>query len=165
MTKNPLSASELLVLGIEMERKHYGFYEAVAAGRGTDVQQAFMKFAKQGRENEHKFRDLLTDVGGYQPGQACVNTAYLMGIADSSVYAGQRLTELTSKATLSDMEAVDAAMLAEKDSILFYTEARGLVPENDVKVIDEIINQAKDRISELNYLVNKLKEAPALLKA
>lgn len=165
MAKNTLSANELLVLGIETERKHYGFYEAVAASRGKDVQQAFLKFARQARENEHKFRDILVDVGGYQPSQSCVNFAYLQGVADSSAYAGQRLSEIAAKATLSDAEAVDTAITAEKDSILFFTEARGLLPDQDMQVIDGIINQAKDHISELTFLANKLKETPSLLKA
>lgn len=165
MTKSQLSASELMVLGIEIERKHYGFYEAAASGRGRDVQQAFLKFARQGRENEHKFRDILADVGGYRPAKSCVNFAYLEGIADAGAYAGRRLSELAGKPSLSDTEAVDAAILAEKDSILFYAEARGLVPEKDAEIIDSIINQAKDHVSELTFLANKLREAPALLKA
>ncbi len=159
-----LTANEMLVIGIEAERKQYGFYEAVAGARSKDVQKAFLKFAREGREHEHKFRDILADVGGFSPSKSCVNYAYLHGVADSSVYAGQRLAELAMKKTLSDTEAVEAAAASEKDSILFYTEARDLVPKKDVAIMDGIIAEAKDHISELSSLLSKLREAPALLK-
>ncbi|MDO8579202.1 MAG: ferritin family protein [Dehalococcoidales bacterium] len=164
MTQTVLTANEMLVIAIETERKQYNFYEAVGPTRSGEIQKAFMKFAGQGREHEHKFRDILADVGGYSPSKSCVNFAYLQGIADSSVYAGHRLGELALKKTLNDAEAVEAASASEKDSILFYSEARDLVPQKDATVVDGIISQAKDHVSELSSLLNKLREAPALLK-
>ncbi len=165
MAKTMLTANETLVIAIETERKQYEFYEAAGPARSKDVQKAFMKFAAQGREHEHKFRDILADAGGYSPSKSCVNFAYLQGIADSSVYAGHRLGELAMKITLTDAEAVEAAVASEKDCILFYSEAHDLVPEKDVAVVDGIISQAKDHVGELTSLLTKLRTAPALLKA
>ena len=162
MAKTTLTANEMLVIAIETERKQYAFYEAVAPIRSKDVLRAFLKFAMHGREHEHKFRDMLTDVGGYSPTKSCVNFAYLQGVADSSVYAGHRLGEQAMKTALTDIEAVEAAAASEKDSILFYSEARDLVPQKDIAVVDEIISQAKNHVSELSALLNKLREAPAL---
>jgi rubrerythrin len=162
MAKTMLSPNELMVVAIESQQRQYEFYEITGPNRGKEVEKAFIKFARHGRENGHKFRDILADVGGYQANNTCVNFAYLQGVADSSVYAGRRLAELAMKKGLTDLDAVEAALAAEKDSILFYSEARDLIPEQDIAVLDAIIKQAKDHVSELGLLVSKLRQSPAL---
>ena len=157
MAEVTLTPGETLVIDIETERKKYEFYEATGGTRGKETAKVFIRLARHGREHEHLFRDILTDAGGYSPEKTGINFAYLQGIADSSIYNGHRLSELASKNNLTDIEAVEAALAAEKDSILLYTEGRDLIPQKDLGVLDEIISEAKDHVSKLTPLLRKLR--------
>lgn len=45
----------------------------------------------------------------------------------------------------------------EKDCILFYTEGRGMLPYPDHDIIDMIINEEKNHLSELSLLLGRLR--------
>jgi len=44
----------------------------------------------------------------------------------------------------------------EKDSILCYSEIRGMLPRADQDIIDAIINEEKTHLSEITFITNHL---------
>ena len=50
----------------------------------------------------------------------------------------------------------------EKDSILFYSEVRGMVPSQDQQIVDMIVSEEKKHLSELTYVAGKLKSGTKL---
>ena len=60
--------------------------------------------------------------------------------------------------TTSDIEAINIGLEAEKNSILFYSVMRDLVPERDREVVDRIIEQEKKHLVHLSHLKAKLSE-------
>lgn len=57
---------------------------------------------------------------------------------------------------MTDVEALEIGIGFEKDSILLYSEMRGMVPRQDQEIVDMITNEEKKHLSELTYMVNKL---------
>jgi rubrerythrin len=58
---------------------------------------------------------------------------------------------------MTDIEAIEYGINLEKDSILFYSEIRGMVPLQDQELIDIITNEEKKHLSEFIYMANNLR--------
>ena len=151
------AGKEFLELAIEIERNGYNFYESAAQDKSEEVRDILIQFAGREREHEHTFRDMLTRVGGYIPENPCENYQYIKNLAASSIFSGKEAQVLMARKTMTDIEAVEAGISFEKDSILLYSEARGQVPKQDQNIIDMITNEEKKHLSELMYLANKVR--------
>lgn len=149
---------EFLELAIELERNGGNFYESVARkNMDKEVQNIFTRLAAREKEHEHTFRDMLTRLGGYIPENPCENYQYIKSVADSNIFTGERAQTLLTRTTVTDIQAIEAGISFEKDSILFYSEVRGMVPRQDQEIIDMIINEEKKHLSELTYTANRLR--------
>ncbi len=148
---------EFLELAIEIERNGYRFYELAAQDKSKEVSDIFIQLAGREREHEHTFRDILTRVGGYIPENPCENYKYIKSLADSSIFVSEQAQSLLSGKAMTDIEAVEAGISFEKDSILFYLEVRGMVPRHDQDIMDMITNEEKKHLSELMYMANKIR--------
>ncbi len=151
------AGKEFLELAIEIERNGYNFYELAAQDKSKEVRDILMQLAGREREHEHTFRDMLTRVGGYVAENPCENYQYIKDLADSSIFTGKQAQALLTQKTMTDITAVEAGISFEKDSILLYSEVRGMVPRQDQDIIDMITNEEKKHLSELMYLANKVR--------
>ena len=149
---------EFLEAAIEIERNGRKFYESAAQrSKNGEVRKVLMQLAGREREHEHTFRDMLTRAGGYGSENPCENYDYIKNVADTSIFAGERAQALLTKGAMTDIDAVEAGISFEKDSVLFYSEVRGMVPRQDQEIMDMIINEEKKHLSELSYMANKMR--------
>jgi len=151
---------EFLELAIEIEKNGRSFYESMAKlGRAREVRNVFSQLAAREWEHENTFRGMLNRLGGYRPAQSYSGEhyQYIKDIADSAVFSGEKVISILAKEILTDIEAVEAGIGFEKDSILFYSETRGMMPKPDQEIIDMIVSEEKKHLSELAYIVNKLR--------
>jgi rubrerythrin len=102
---------------------------------------------------------MLNRLGGYRPAQSYSGEhyQYIKDIADSAIFSGERVRSTLAKGVLTDIEAVEIGIGFEKDSVLFYSEIRGMVPKPDQELIDMIVSEEKKHLSELGYVANKLR--------
>ncbi len=56
----------------------------------------------------------------------------------------------------SDIEALELAMGAEKDSILFYYEMKEIMPQRAQPTVNKIIAEEKSHLRQLSELKKKL---------
>ena len=56
----------------------------------------------------------------------------------------------------SDIKALELAISAEKDSILFYYELRDLLPHSATSTINRIIAEEKTHLQQLTEIKRKL---------
>ena len=56
----------------------------------------------------------------------------------------------------SDIEAMELAIGAEKDSILFYYEMKEIMPQRARPTVNKIITEEKSHLRELSELKKKL---------
>ena len=149
---------EFLEVAIEIERNGFNFYESVARrGLNKEIKDIFTQLAGKEKEHEHTFRDMLTHIGGYVAEHPCANYQYVRSVADSNVFTQEQARTLMAKDITTDIEAAEIGINFEKESILLYSEIRGMVPQADQNIIDMITNEEKKHLSELMYLVNRLK--------
>lgn len=151
---------EFLELAIEIEKNGRSFYESMAKlGKAKEVRSTFLQLAARELEHENAFRDMLNRLGGYRPAQSYSGEhyQYIKDIADSAIFSGERVRSTLAKGVLTDIEAVEIGIGFEKDSVLFYSEIRGMVPKPDQELIDMIVSEEKKHLSELGYVANKLR--------
>ncbi len=152
---------ELLELAIEIEKNGRFFYEVVARLNRNDQQivKAFSELATREQQHENTFRDMLVRLGGYRPQQqhAGEHYQYIRDLARSSIFTGERVQALVTDKPMTDLEALEISIGFEKDSILFYSEMRGMVPQQEQDIVDIISNEERKHLSELAYMAGRLR--------
>ncbi len=151
---------EFLEVAIEVEKNGGSFYGSVARqARNKEARDIFMRLAAREKEHEKTFRDMLGHIGGHQPSQrySREEQQYIKDLGASSIFNGERAINAQTKKTMTDIEALETGIGFEKDSILFYSEIRGMVPRPDQEIIDMIVNEERKHLSEFTFMANKLR--------
>lgn len=154
------TGKEFLEVAIEIEKNGRSFYEFIASqDRSKEVRDVFAQLAVREKEHENTYRGIMNRLGGYNPRQqyAGEHDQYISRLANSSMFTAEQAQRILKKKTMTDIEAIEYGINLEKDSILFYSEIRGMVPLQDQELIDIIINEEKKHLSEFIYVANRLR--------
>ena len=156
------NAHEIFEMGVQIERNGKAFYEAAAkkASNG-EVRDLFKELSTW--EAGHitlfeKLRDELPADAGtadlYDPeGDAHL---YLRAAADSHVFLKNKNAEAIAAKCKDAMAALDMGVTFEKDSVVFYTTMKKVVPPALGKsTIDRII---AEEIKHIGMLIDKEKQ-------
>jgi len=95
-----------------------------------------------------KYQFLETPAGEY--------TTYLQALVDSAVFTDDLVTSEMATKVSSDIEAMELAIGAEKDSILFYYEMKDIMPQRAQPTVNKIIAEEKSHLRQLSELKKKL---------
>ena len=152
---NLFSASEVVEIGIQIEKNGRDFYEGVVKLSKNEKAKEIFEFLR-GEEDKHieKFEDLLSQVKKYEPSEAYPGEyfAYLKALSEGYIFtkAGKG-TEIVKNIKI-EKEAVDAGIGFEKDSILFYHEMKRFVLGGEQKVIDKLLEEEQEHLRKLTEL-------------
>jgi rubrerythrin len=158
------NADEIFQLGIQIETYGKEFYEAVAKNTlDASVKGRFSELSKWESEHQELFETLrkalpdsakketLFDPDGEQ-------SLYLRTMAESHVFVKNKDASGLASKCKTAAEALDLAIAFEKDSIIFFTTMKGIVPEHLGKdKIDLLINEELKHISILTQKRRELK--------
>jgi rubrerythrin len=151
---------EVLEVAIEIEKNGRSFYESLARlTKVSKVRDIYVYLASQEKEHENTFREMLKRLGGYRPLQAYPGEhyQYIRDLADSAIFVGERVQAavaqesraVVARGIMSKSEALAIAIGFEKDSILLYSEIRGLVPKADQEIVDKVIYEERRHLRRL----------------
>ena len=153
------SGSELINIAIGIEKNGLAFYQSlVKAEKNVMARGAYKYLADMEEKHLRTFQDMLDTVGQYKPPEIYTEEydLYLKALVDSAVFTDDKVAREMAEKVTSSAEAMQIALGAEKDSILFYSEMRNLVPERDRGVVDRIIEEEKSHLRQLSDLKKKL---------
>ncbi|MDD4858590.1 MAG: ferritin family protein [Dehalococcoidales bacterium] len=150
---------EFLEVAIEVERNGRAFYERVAGKtKSKEGRNVLLLLAGREKEHESNFQHILGHLGGYAASEYTRQRGdFIRDLAGSVIFISEKAMGLLNNKTLTDIEAVEAGIGMEKDSILFYSEIIGLLPKADRDIVDIIIGEEKKHLSELVNLADKLR--------
>lgn len=153
------SGSELINIAIGIERRGIAFYEVM--GRSTKnavARDVFQYLADMERHHVRVFQDMLGEADKYQLPETHAGeyTAYLQALVDSAVFTDDMVTSEMATRAESDIETLELAVSAEKDSILFYYEMKDIMPERAQPTVNRIIAEEKAHLRQLSELKRKL---------
>lgn len=153
------SGRELANIATGIERNGLAFYRSLLkAETNTMAQRVYTYLAEMEEKHITTFQGILDTIGEYKSPEIDTEeySLYLQALIDSAVFADGKLAREMAEKVTSSAEAIQVGLGAEKDSILFYSEMRNLVPERDRKTVDRIIEEEKSHLRDLADLKKKL---------
>jgi rubrerythrin len=156
------SEYEIVELGIQIEKNGRDFYNGLVAKSDSQKARDIFKYLA-GEEEKHiaVFREILSSVRKYEPPGAYPEEyfAYMNALAGDYVFTQKdKGAEIAAK-TKSDMEAVELGIKFEEESIVFYEGIKKVVPEEEHRLIDKLIEQEQDHLRQLLDVKKKLKSS------
>lgn len=153
------NADEVFEIAEEIERNGARFYRSVAEKvSDSDKRQILTNLAEMEDEHEQTFKNLRSKLSIDEKIQTTFDPEgeserYLRALADTRVFYEKEVD-------ISSMEEIlKSAIIAEKDSIVFYLGMKEVVPVHLGKEkLDEIIKEEMGHISLLSNELIKLKK-------
>jgi len=153
------SGSELIDIAMGIERRGIVLYDIMAKStKDAASRDIFHYLADMEREHVQIFQGMLKEADKYQIPESYTEeyAEYLQALVDSAVFTDDFVTsEMATKAG-TDIEALELAISAEKDSILFYYGMKDIMPKKAQQTVDNIIAEEKSHLRQLSGLKRKL---------
>ncbi len=150
-----LSAKSVLRWAMEIEESGQVFYEAVAAkAQDREAKLVLQDLAYQEERHYRTFQNMLdkvpeadieTDSAEYQ--------RYLQTALDKALLGGPQKGLALAQQVTNEVEALQAAIAFEKDTLLFFYDLRDMVPASQQETISAIIEQEKSHVKQLSRVL------------
>ena len=153
------SGRELVEIAIGMERNGIAFYDVLTRSTENDEVRALYDYLA-GEERKHlvTFQGMLPAVEGYQVPEVYAEdyARYLKALVNSRIFSDEAMARAGAEDIGSDTQAIDVALALEKESILFYSEMRGLVHKQEQEVVDKVIDEERAHVRLFSALKEQL---------
>ena len=156
-----LSGKELIDIAVGIERNGAAFYDSlVESTRDLTAKSAYQSLADQEREHMGIFQGMLGLAGEHSFSETYTEEydVYLKALVDSSVFTDDQVAREMAQKVSSDAEAIHIGIIAEKESILFYSEMRNLVRRPDREVLTRIVGEERSHLRQLSELKKSVTE-------
>ena len=153
------SGSELINIAIGIEQRGIAFYDIMAKStENAGVRDIFQYLTDMERTHIDIFEDMLGEPDKYHIPETYAEeySAYLQALVDNAVFTDDAITSEMATRVSSDIEALELAIGAEKDSILFYYGFKEIMPQRAQSMVDKIISEEKSHLREISELKRKL---------
>ena len=156
-----MSGKELIDIAVGIERNGAAFYDSlVESTRDLTAKSAYQSLADQEREHMGIFQGMLGLAGEHSFSETYTEEydVYLKALVDSSVFTDDQVAREMAQKVSSDAEAIHIGIIAEKESILFYSEMRNLVRRPDREVLTRIVGEERSHLRQLSELKKSVTE-------
>ena len=156
---NIFSASEVIEMGIEIEKNGRDFYNGVAqVSNNPQAVKIFRYLAGEEEKHIDRFKYILREVKNYEPTEAYPDEyfAYLKVLSEGHIFTKEKTGSKIAETIKTDSDAIEMGIGFEKDSILFYHEIKRVVLEDEEKIIDKLIGEEQNHLIKLAELKEQL---------
>ncbi len=156
---NIFAGSEIVELGIQIEKNGRDFYNAVIEqSKNQKAKETFKYLAGEEEKHIAVFQNILDSVHKYEPPESYPGEyfAYMNALARDYVFTQKDKGREIAKNVKGDKEAISLGIGFEKDSIIFYVGMKKVVPEYDHKIVDKLITQEQDHLRQMSELKESL---------
>ncbi|MFH1996570.1 MAG: ferritin family protein [Candidatus Omnitrophota bacterium] len=154
------NAPEVVDIGIEKEKKRRDFYGRVARSfDNKELKDLFTKLRNWEEEHILRFIEIRDSLIGSEATDSYAGELedYAKALVDDQLYQNVA-SENFEKNVTSPASAVQYGIGFEKDAILFFNELIPHVPEQNRKIVQQLIEEEKSHIVYLSQLKNKLRK-------
>ena len=146
------SASEIVTMAVEIEKNGMAFYNALAArSKNEKAKEIYTVLAAEEVKHQVTFKKILKDLKELEltASEEEEYNNYLGALTSSRVFRSDvDLEELLAEAD-TEIGAINMAIDAEKDSILFYYELLGQAISENSGAIEQVIKEEKTHMAKL----------------
>lgn len=156
---NIFSASEVVEMGIQIEKNGWDFYNGVAGlSRNPAAKELFEFLAGEEKKHIKRFEGILSEVKKYEPSEAYPGEyfAYLKTLSEGHVFTKENKGKEAAKNIKTESQALDLALGFENESIVFYEGMKKVVLEDEQRILDKLIEEEKEHVRKLTELKGKL---------
>jgi rubrerythrin len=149
-----LTPADSVEFAVRMEENGENFYSRMAEKfTDAEVKELFTFLVKEESKHKEIYARMLSKLEKYTTLEDYPEEyyAYLRAYVDKIIFSPERLEE-EMKRIKEAKSAVDFAIRAELESILYYEELKKLVKEKDQELIEKIIEEERKHFLELSQL-------------
>jgi len=153
------SGSELVNIAVGIEQSGAAFYDSLAQSTKNEKSRGMWQYlALEEKKHIEIFRRMLGSLSDYAPPETYTEEydLYLRALIDSAVFRNDQAARAMAQKVDSEAEAIQIALRAEKDSILFYSNLRELVLRPQREAVDKVIEEEKSHLRQLSDLMKGL---------
>jgi len=149
---NTYSLHELLTFAVKIEEQGMAFYEGVAKKtKNEQAQELYLHLHNEEIKHRDLYKKMLTAQTKDVPGNYTDEyNGYMRALIESAVFRKD------DPSLASDSDVLDYAIDREKDSILYYLEIKGHIPEQHRPVVDSIIDEERAHVIQLLDIKEKI---------
>jgi len=149
---------DIFTIAMKIEENGQAFYTTMAKQQDDqDLQSFFLFLADEEARHRQTFAGMLARLSNYQPAESAPTDyfAYLQAYVDVSIFRPE-LTQQEVEALRDLPAAINYSLNRESDSILYYHEIKGFLPESDHAQIEKIIEEERRHYVKLSQLAKQL---------
>lgn len=155
------SGSEIVEIGIQIEKNGRDFYNTLVRPASNPKAKEIFKYLS-GEEERHiiAFQKILGSIEKYEPAESYSDEyfKYMNALASQHIFTQENKGSHIAKQTKDDKEAVNLGIGFEKDSIIFYEGMKKVVPAGDLRIVEELILEEQNHLTQLTALEKTLEE-------
>jgi len=153
------SASEIITMAVEIEKNGMAFYNALAArSKNEKAREMYTVLAAEEVRHQVTFKKMLNELKELElsASEEEEYNSYLGALTSSRVFRSDVDMEELLAGADTEIAAIDMAIDAEKDSILFYYELLGQALSENSEAIESVIREEKAHMTKLICLKAEL---------
>lgn len=146
------SASEIVTMAVEIEKNGMAFYNALAArSKNEKAKEIYTVLAAEEVKHQVTFKKILKNLKELELSAAEEEeyNNYLGALTSSRVFRSDVDLEALLAEADTEIGAINMAIDAEKDSILFYYELLGQAISENSEAIEQVIKEEKTHMAKL----------------
>jgi len=153
------SASELISIAIGIEKQGIAYYDVMAQSTWHEVaRDLFRHLSEMERSHVTIFQTMLNDIEQDKPPRQLGSEydAYMRALIDNAVFTSELAASELATHLDNEIEAMDIAISAEKESILFYYFMSEITTPATENIVRQILAEEKTHLRQLSELKNRL---------
>jgi len=146
------SASEIVTMAVEIEKNGMVFYNALAArSKNEKAREIYTFLAAEEVRHQVTFKKMLKGLKELEltASEEEEYNSYLGALTSSRVFRSDVDIEELLAGADTEVDAINMAIDAEKDSILFYYELLGQAISENSGAIEQVIKEEKAHMAKL----------------
>lgn len=151
--------TELVKIAVEDEISGVVFYTAMAGkAKDKELKKVFADLAEQEKHHQKRFEEMLAGLGGYHAPEQYSGEymAYLGVLTGGRAFPDPKAARKAAEACRNDGEALALATRFERDTLMLMNEMRGLVPEKDGAIVEEVAAEEQGHLVTLTEARQRL---------
>ncbi len=147
--------SEFIEMAARDEDTGAAFYKAFAGKtKNQSLRTALLSIAAQEEKHAAAFRAMQKEVSKAKIREEYAGQyeSYLRALLDSRAFTSEEKAVSAVQNYSTDLEAIEAALRMEKDTLLFYREMTEFLPTATNSIIKKIMDEEKQHLHDLQAL-------------
>jgi len=159
LASNDINTTDLINIAIGIEKQGIAYYDVMALSTWHEVASDLFRHLRE-MERGHLviFQNMLAELGEYGMPEKLTgeHKAYIESLINSAVFTDEMAASELATHIDNEEEALDIAIAAEKDTILFYYNMGEIVPVPVGDTVHKLILEEKSHLAQLSELKQKL---------